>query len=291
MANLRELRDKLNTVKSTRKLTAAMKLVAGVKLRKSEIAASASKGYSYGLKTIMSSIRQDFLDYKPEALTGRDVAKTELIIVFFSDKGLCGGFNYNLVKEAKNAINLAREHNRKVQLLCLCQKAYDTLKHIISENDDLFLFNDAKKNDISYQNAQLISDYALNKFDSGEVDIVTLVYTKYSSAMSKNAVAEQVVPVLQDMARSSDSVTIIEPTEKQVLDELISCNLTAQIYQALLENYASEQSSRMVAMDNATRNADEIISKLSLKYNRLRQSMITLELVEVISGAESLNQE
>ncbi len=291
MANLRELRDKLNTVKSTRKLTAAMKLVAGVKLRKSEIAASASKGYSCGLKTIMSSIRQDFLDYKPEALIGRNDAKVELIIVFFSDKGLCGGFNYNLVKEAKNAINLARENNRKVQLLCMCQKAYDTLKPIISENNDLFLFNDAKKNDISYENAKLISDYALNKFDSGEVDLVTLVYTKYSSAMSKNAVTEQVIPVLQDIARSSDSVTIIEPNEKQVLDELISCNLTVQIYQALLENYASEQSARMVAMDNATRNADEIISKLSLKYNRLRQSMITLELVEVISGAESLNQE
>ncbi len=291
MANLRELRDKLNTVKSTRKLTAAMKLVAGVKLRKSEMAASASKGYSYGLKTIISSIRQDFLDYKPEALTGRADAKAELIVVFFSDKGLCGGFNYNLVKEAKNAINLSRENNRKVQILCLCQKAYDTLKHIISENDDLFLFNDARKNDISYKNAQLISDYAINKFDSGEVDVVTLVYTKYSSAMSKNVVTEQVVPVLQDIAKSSDSITIIEPTEKQVLDELISCNLTAQIYQALLENYASEQSARMVAMDNATRNADEIISKLSLKYNRLRQSMITLELVEVISGAESLNQE
>lgn len=291
MANLRELRDKLNTVKSTRKLTAAMKLVAGVKLRKSEIAASEAMGYSHGLKRIVSGIRQDFLNYKPVALIGRSDVKTELIVVFFADKGLCGGFNYNLIKESSAVIHAARSKNRNVKVLCLCQKAYDALKHIVNDNSELVLFNGIKKNDISYENAESIGDYILSKFDAGDIDLANLVYTKYSSAMSKNVVTDQVVPVLQDEAMQNDAMVIFEHDEKQVLDELIRCNLISQIYQALLENFASEQSARMVAMDNATRNADEIVGKLGLKYNRLRQSMITLELVEVISGAESLSQE
>lgn len=290
MANLRELRDKLATVKSTLKLTSAMKLVAGVKLRKAESQTISSRGYSDSLRRIVSSIRQDFLDYKPEILVGHKSVNTVLLVVFFSDKGLCGNFNYNLIKETKRAMSELHSDGKKVHILCLCQKAFDALKHFVDDRDKIDLISEDKKNDISFRKSKLVADYVIEKFNSYEVDKVCVIYTKYFSAMNKAVVFEKLMPVDSPEKSASDSVALMEPNEHDVLDKLLKENIAAQIYQAGLENFVSEQSSRMVAMDSAARNANELIGKLELRYNRLRQSMITLELVEVISGAEALNK-
>lgn len=290
MASLRELRNKLNTVKSTRKLTAAMKLVAGVKLRKAECKAISCRGYSDGLSKIISGIRQDFLEYKPELLVGHDTVKTVMLVVLFADRGLCGNFNYGLIKEAKNAMDELHANGKNVYLLCLCQKAFDALKKFVSGDDKIKLLSETKKNDVSYENFEKVTECVLNMFLSYEIDQVCVIYTKYISAMNKSVVLETIVPTVPQERKSCDSIAVFEPDEKFVLDSILKKNVTVQLYQAALENFASEQSSRMVAMDNATRNADELISKLEIKYNRLRQSMITLELVEVISGAEALDK-
>lgn len=287
MANLRELRNKLNTVKSTRKLTAAMKLVAGVKLRKAEQGAFSSRAYAEHLSSIISGIRRDFLDKCPEMLIGHPVSKNVLITVFFADKGLCGNFNYNIIKRTKSEVSDLIAAGYTVKVLCLCQKAYGTFVNLLP--CEVALFEEAKKNDTSLDMATLIGDYLCKEFLENRADIVKLIYTKYVSAMVKEVRVDNVIPLGEGAKSDTDTMTIFEPNEDAVFEKILKYNVAVQVHQAALESMASEQSARMTAMDSATRNADELINKMSLKYNRLRQSMITLELVEVISGAEALN--
>lgn len=287
MANLRELRNKLNTVKSTRKLTSAMKLVAGVKLRKAEQKAQSSRMYSHHLAKIVAGIRKDFLEKCPDMLEGRQYEKNVLLIVFSADKGLCGNFNYNVIKGVKAEVASLKSQDKTVNVLCLCQKSYTTFKDHL--DCKVILFNDSKKNDTSFDRANSVSEYACTEFLEGRIDAVKLIYTKYISAMQKEVVSDTVVPISSSEASDSDTFTIFEPSEEEVFERILKYNVAVQVHQAALESMASEQSARMTAMDSATRNADELISKMALKYNRLRQSMITLELVEVISGAEALN--
>lgn len=289
MANLRELRNKLATVRSTRKLTSAMKLVAGVKLRRAEQQAVSSRKYANHLFNMISGIRRDFLDKCPELLVGRTNSKNVLLIVFFADKGLCGNFNYNIIKNTKQEVADLMNEGKKVKVLCLCQKAYTTFKNLLENTCEVELFDDAKKNDMSLDHADRVSDYVCEAFLEGKIDIVKLLFTKYLSAMTREVRVETVVPIKECEQKDSDTVTIFEPDEEAVFNKLLKYNVAIQIHQAGLESMASEHSARMTAMDNATRNANELVSKLELKYNRLRQSMITLELVEVISGAEALN--
>lgn len=288
MANLRELRNKLNSVKSTRKITAAMKLVAGVKLRKAEQKAEASRGYAEYLSKIISGIRRDFLDKCPEMLVGRESSTNVLLVVFGADKGLCGNFNYSVLKGAKQEVARLLENGKKVKVLCLCQKTYNSLARMLT--CEVELFEESNKTDQSFDYATRVAKYACQEFLENRVDCVRLLYTKYISAMNREVRVDEVVPISQCEPSDEDTMTIFEPSEEEVFNRILEYNVGVQIHQAALESMASEQSARMTAMDSATRNADEIIAKMALKYNRLRQSMITLELVEVISGAEALNK-
>ena len=287
MANLRELRNKLSTVKSTRKLTAAMKLVAGVKLRKAEQGALSSRAYARYLSSIISGIRRDFLEKCPDMLVGRSTPKNVLIVVFFADKGLCGNFNYNVIKSTKTEVSNLKEAGYSVRVLCLCQKSYITFSNLLS--CDVELFDESRRNDISLDKATLVANYLCKEFLEHRADIVKLIYTKYVSAMQKEVRSENIIPLGESEKSDKDTMTIFEPNEDAVFEKILKYNVAVQVHQAALESMASEQSARMTAMDSATRNADELIDRMSLKYNRLRQSMITLELVEVISGAEALN--
>ena len=288
MANLRELRNKLNTVKSTRKLTAAMKLVAGVKLRKAEQKAESSRGYAEYLSKIISGIRRDFLDKCPEMLVGRESSTNVLLVVFGADKGLCGNFNYNVIKGVKQEVAKLLESGKKVKVLCLCQKVYNTLSKMLA--CEVELFEETNKTDQSFDYATRVAKFACQEFLESRIDVVRLLYTKYVSAMNREVRVDEVVPISQTEASDDDTMTVFEPSAEEVFNRILEYNVAVQMHQAALESMASEQSARMTAMDSATRNADEIIAKMALKYNRLRQSMITLELVEVISGAEALNK-
>lgn len=288
MANLRELRNKLNTVKSTRKLTAAMKLVAGVKLRKAEQKAESSRGYAEYLSKIISGIRRDFLDKCPEMLVGRESSTNVLLVVFGADKGLCGNFNYNVIKGTKQEVARLLESGKKVKVLCLCQKVYNTLSKMLA--CEVELFEETNKTDQSFDYAARVAKFACQEFLESRIDVVRLLYTKYVSAMNREVRVDEVVPISQTEASDDDTMTVFEPSAEEVFNRILEYNVAVQMHQAALESMASEQSARMTAMDSATRNADEIIAKMALKYNRLRQSMITLELVEVISGAEALNK-
>lgn len=286
MANLRELRNKLNTVKSTRKLTSAMKLVAGVKLRKAEKKAVSCRQYAYHLKQMIAGIRTDVLEHLPEMLTGRVNAINVLLIVFSADKGLCGNFNYNVIKKTKSEVDALLKSGKQVSVLCLCQKSFLSFRNILPCKVNLF--NNAKKNDTSAEFAEILSDFACREFLEGRIDEVKLLYTKYLSAVNRSVVVENIVPICSENSVDDDTIPVFEPDIEAVFEKILAYNVAVQINQASLESMASEQSARMTAMDSATRNADELIAKMSLKYNRLRQTMITLELVEVISGAESL---
>lgn len=286
MANLRELRNKLNTVKSTRKLTAAMKLVAGVKLRKAERKAVSCRKYAEYLEKIIAGIRKDFLEHAPEMLSGRSNSKNVLLIVFSADKGLCGNFNYNVIKKTKSEVDHLLAEGKNVSVLCLCQKGFLSFRNILPCN--ISLFNDAKKNDTSAEFAGVLSDFVCREFLEGRIDEVKLLYTKYLSAVNKLVEVKDVIPIASEDEADDETITVFEPDTEAVFEKILKDNVAVQINQASLESMASEQSARMTAMDSATRNADELIAKMSLKYNRLRQTMITLELVEVISGAEAL---
>ncbi len=299
MPNLKDLRVRIDSVKSTQKITSAMKMVAAAKLRRAQEQAEAARPFSDRMDRTMSSLSVGVSEGGSglELLVGNGNSDTHLILVMSSDRGLCGGFNTNIVREVVRRIERLLSEDKKVKLLCVGRKARDVLRR---RYGDLILasFEDVGRRNLSYADALKIGEKVLDLFDQGEFDVCTVVYNKFQSAISQTVTAQQLIPygksdkdneLEEDTgSNSSSSVYEFEPDENEILAELLPKNISVQIFRGLLESAASEHGARMTAMDNATRNAGEMIDGLTLTYNRTRQAVITSELIEIISGAEAL---
>lgn len=290
MASLKELRNKINVIESTRKVTEAMKLVAGVKLRKSEQKAVASREYARELNSMLAKIRREFIEVESELFNGRKDVKTVLLVVFASDRGLCGNFNYLVSKETMRLVEELHIEGKNVRVMCVGNKILELLKKFSESFEKMELIADFYRSGDVYNNAKTLAEKIVAEFMSNIVDKVILVSTHYYSAMNHIVEQKEIIP-LSCEPNNDKTETIFEPNVEKILLDLLPFNIAIQIYQAVLESIASEQSSRMTSMDNATRNADNLLSEFKVKYNRTRQAKITLELVEVISGAKAISNE
>lgn len=293
MASLKFLRNRITSVKSTQKITKAMKMVAAAKLRKAQQNAENARPYSEKLNSIILNLKNSVndIDSAPKLLVGNQKEEIHLCVVLSSDRGLCGGFNTNICRKAKIFFEKVIEQNKKLKIIVVGSKANDQLRRKYSQYIiDKISLKDEKV--ISFAKAQEITDKILNLFTRNEFDTCTLFFNKFKSVILQIPQAQQLIPVSinekLDQDNKNNSQYEYEPEENEILENLLPKNIATQIYTAFLENQASEQGSRMTAMDNATRNAGELIGKLTINYNRTRQAVITKELIEIISGAESL---
>ena len=294
MASLKFLRNRISSVKSTQKITKAMKMVAAAKLRKAQQNAENARPYSEKLNSIISNLKNSVtdMDSAPKLLVGNQKNEIHLCVVLSSDRGLCGGFNTNICRKAKVYFEKILNEKKTLKIIVVGGKANDQLKRKYNQYIiDRITLKDEKV--VSFGKAQEITDKILNLFTRNEFDICTLFYNQFKSVISQIPQAQQLIPV--SIEQKSNQQTLAnnseyeyEPDENDILENLLPKNIATQIYAAFLENQASEQGSRMSAMDNATRNAGDLIAKLTINYNRTRQAVITKELIEIISGAESL---
>ena len=294
MASLKFLRNRISSVKSTQKITKAMKMVAAAKLRKAQQNAENARPYSEKLNSIISNLKNSVtdMDSAPKLLVGNQKNEIHLCVVLSSDRGLCGGFNTNICRKAKIYFEKILNEKKILKVIVVGGKANDQLKRKYNQYIiDRITLKDEKV--VSFGKAQEITDKILNLFTRSEFDICTLFYNQFKSVISQIPQAQQLIPV--SIEQKSNQQTLAnnseyeyEPDENDILENLLPKNIATQIYAAFLENQASEQGSRMSAMDNATRNAGDLIAKLTINYNRTRQAVITKELIEIISGAESL---
>lgn len=293
MASLKDLRDRIGSVKNTRKITSAMKMVAAAKLRRAQDQAEASRPYAERMERMLSDLASRSSSDLP-LIAGTGKSDTHMIILGTADRGLCGGFNANLVKEARKMIGELQSAGKQVKIYCIGKKGAQALNR---EYGNLIVkrVEDLDKPALSYSKAGAIADDILTMFDDGAFDAATLIYAQFQSAIAQIVTRQQLVPFAveaEDGAdqtdETDDSAYDFEPSEEGILAELLPRNVGVQVFKALLENAASEQGARMTAMDNATRNAGDMIDKLTLLYNRSRQAAITKELIEIVSGAEAL---
>ena len=296
MANLKELRNRIASVKATQKITRAMQMVAASKSRRAQEALKASRPYTQRMALLMQQLlagtsdRQDL----PPLLSGTGKNDTHLLIVCTSERGLCGGFNSSIVRFVREQIAELQKKGHDVKLFCVGSKGLDQLKRNYSDLIiETVLFRDIPS--IGFPEAEKIADRLTDLFNDGAFDVATLYYAKFYSVLTQVPTPLQLIPFAPeektekaDDTASAQALYLYEPSEDRILDTLLPRNLKAQILGALLENVASEQGARMSAMDNATRNADELIQKQTVLYNRTRQALITNELIEIISGAEAL---
>ena len=295
MANLKDLRDRINSVQSTKKITSAMKLVAGARLKKAQTEAESSRPYVNRMQTIIDNVTSNVnMENAPEIIKGKENNKTHLIVLMTSDRGLCGGFNSAITKLAKKKIKNLLNSNKTVKILCIGKKGLDHLKREFNELIiDSIPISTQKR--IDYEFAAKISNKILLMYENEEFDVAHTVFSLFKSAIKQEAQLKQIIPVLESDEnisnkdeKNDDAIYEYEPEEEEVLKNLVPQNVAIQIFSGLLENAAGEQGARMTAMDNATRNAGELIDTLTLNYNRSRQAQITNELIEVISGAEAI---
>ena len=293
MPNLKDLKNRISSVKSTRKITKAMQMVAAAKLRRAQEAAEASRPYSERFNAVMAGLAASVggSDSAPKLLSGTGEDKVHLLVVMTAERGLCGGFNSNIAKKAKAHARDLLAQGKEVKILTVGKKGRDALRrdlgdHLVGHVD----LSEVKK--IGYGDAQNIAQDVLNRFDAGEFDVATIFYAKFVNVVMQTPTAQQIIPAKFDGEAGDDSAASTlfdyEPSEEAVLADLLPRGVATAIFSALLENGASEQGARMSAMDNATRNAGEMIDKLTIEYNRSRQAVITNELIEIISGAEAL---
>ena len=294
MPNLDDLKKRIGSVKSTEKITKAMKMVAAAKLRRAQESAESSRPYSDSMKDLIESISKG---YKPSStdrnlLTGDEKDQIHLLILFTSERGLCGGFNSIVTRTLRDKIENLIDQNKTVKIVCVGKKGYDILKRQYSEMITEVIDMRAVKS-ITYQDAKNISDKVVKMFFDGEFDKCSIFYNEFKSVISQIPTEQQVIPIEiiskeSDQEKKEDSFFEFEPGESEILDEILPLNFTVQVFKALLESAASEQGARMSAMDNASRNAGDMIDNLTLFYNRSRQAVITKELIEIISGAEAV---
>ena len=295
MPSLKSLRVRINSVKSTQKITKAMKMVAASKLRRAQEAAEAARPYAERMASIMASLSaaQTGSDTAPKLMIGTGKDQVHLLIVATAERGLCGAFNSSIVKLARRKVEELTAQGKTVKILCVGKKGRDQLRRDhASKIIDTVDLSKAKR--VGFAEAQEIADRALAMFEAGEFDVAHVFYNNFKSVISQVPTVQQIIPamVAGDAAAAGPdlqgAIYEFEPDEESILDQLLPRNLSMQIYRALLENAASEQGARMSAMDNATRNAGEMIKKLTTVYNRSRQAQITKELIEIISGAEAV---
>jgi len=295
MASLKDLRKRINSIGSTRKITSAMKMVAGAKLKRAELAAQEGRPYAERMQRMLDGLIATLPnpEMAPKLLAGTGRDAVHLILVVTCDRGLCGGFNVSIARETRRQASALIQQGKQVKLLCIGKKGRDVLRRTHGEFIIDTLENVTRAG-VQFGPARDISHRVRNMFDAGDFDICTVIYNRFKSAMSQEVTVKQIIPVpLPPPAARAETSELsaiyeLEPSEHQLLAALLPSNVSIQIFNALLESFASEQGARMTAMDNATRNAGEIIDKLTLTYNRSRQATITKELIEIISGAEAL---
>ena len=291
MPNLKDLKNRIESVKNTRKITKAMQMVAAAKLRRAQDAAEASRPYSERFNNVLASLAASVgsSESAPILLRGTGKQDVHLLIVMTAERGLCGGFNSNIAKLARSHAAKLKQDGKRVKIITVGKKGRDALKRDLGEyfveHVDLSEFKSIK-----YINAQAIAKGLLARFDDSEYDVATVFYSKFVNVVTQIPTAQQIIPAtFDDQSPDSDkAVYDYEPDEETILADLLPRGVATQIFAALLENGASEQGARMSAMDNATRNAGDMIDKLTIEFNRSRQAVITNELIEIISGAEAL---
>ena len=292
MASLKELRNRIASVQATQKITRAMQMVAASKLRRAQEAAEAARPYADRMGAVLGNLAASITDVEtaPKLLAGTGSDKRHLLIVATAERGLCGGFNSSIARLAREDAQKLMAAGKQVQILCVGRKGYDVLKRYF-EKELLDPVSYQGLKGIGFDQAQEVASRVLADFDADSFDMCTLYYSKFENVISQVPTGLQIIPASFDDSETPDlggAAYDYEPEENDILDALLPRNIAVQILRALLENAASEQGARMTAMDNATRNAGEMIDSLSITYNRSRQAQITKELIEIISGAEAL---
>ena len=292
MPSLDDLKKRIKSVKSTQKITKAMKMVAAAKLRKAQDSAEKGRPYSQKMQNIILNLTKSINDPQnaPKLLVGTGQDKIHLCVVLSADRGLCGGFNSNICKLAKTNFKKILSEGKELKIITVGIKGLDQIrreygKYVIKK----FSFKDKKK--ITFNEAEIIGNEIIKLFNENQFDKCILFYNNFKNVMTQIPQAQQIIPTEQNTAKKTDDNLLsyeFEPEEDEILEDLLPKNISTQIFKAFLENAASEQGSRMTAMDNATRNAGDLVDKLTINYNRSRQASITKELIEIISGAESL---
>ncbi len=292
MPSLDDLKKRIKSVKSTQKITKAMKMVAAAKLRKAQESAEKGRPYSEKMQNIILNLTKSINDTQnaPKLLVGTGEDKKYLCVVLTADRGLCGGFNSNICKLAKSNFKKILSEGKELKIIAVGSKGLDQIKreygnYVIKK----LSFKDKKQ--ISFNEADIIGQEIINLFNKNEFDKCILFYNNFKNVITQIPQAQQIIPAQKEQSDDNDKKLVsyeFEPDEDEILDDLLPKNISTQVFKALLENAASEQGSRMTAMDNATRNAGDLVDKLTINYNRSRQASITKELIEIISGAESL---
>ena len=290
MASLDDLKKRIASVKSTQKITRAMKMVAAAKLRRAQESAEKGRPYSEKMNNVILNLSGGISDKEnaPKLLSGTGNDKVHLCVVMTSDRGLCGGFNSNIIKKAKSFFSKILNEGKELKIITVGSKGNDPLKRVNGEKIiESISFKESKN--ANYFDADKVGKIVIEKFEAGEFDICTIFYNQFKNVITQIPQAQQIIPLKnEEEVNNSDESYEFEPDEDEILSNLLPKNISTQIFKAMLENSASEQGSRMSAMDNATRNAGEMVDKLTIEYNRSRQAAITKELIEIISGAESL---
>ncbi|MCR9146905.1 MAG: F0F1 ATP synthase subunit gamma [Rhodobacteraceae bacterium] len=291
MPNLKDLKNRIASVKSTRKITKAMQMVAAAKLRRAQDAAEMARPYAERFTAVMSKLAASVGDAEnaPRLLSGTGKDDVQLLVVMTAERGLCGGFNSNIARLARIEIEKLKAEGKTVKILTVGKKGRDALKR---DHADLYIdhvdMSDVRN--VGYADAQKIAKNVLDRFDNGEFDVAKIFFSEFENVVTQKPTIQQVIPfdVPETDEDDSDTFYDFEPGEEEILRDLLPRGVAMAIFSGLLENGASEQGARMSAMDNATRNAGEMIDKLTIEYNRSRQAVITNELIEIISGAEAL---
>lgn len=292
MASLKELRNRISSVRATQKITRAMQMVAASKLRRAQEAALAARPYAERMDNVLGNLVAGITDMSsaPKLLAGTGADQSYLLVVATAERGLCGSFNSSIARLAREEARQLIKQGKSVKILCVGRKGYDILKRDFKrELLPMISFQGLKS--VGFDQAKQVADQVLDSFAQSEFDICTLYYSKFQSVIQQTPTSQQLIPAKIDIASSDQAggdCYDYEPDENEILDTLLPGNVAIQILRALLENAASEQGSRMSAMDNATRNAGDMIDSLTITYNRSRQAQITKELIEIISGAEAL---
>ena len=292
MPSLDDLKKRIKSVKSTQKITKAMKMVAAAKLRKAQESAEKGRPYSQKMQNIILNLTKSINDplNAPKLLVGTGDNKKYLCVVLTADRGLCGGFNSNICKLAKQHFKKILNEKKNLKIISVGSKGYDQIrrdygKYVIKK------YSFKEKKQITFNEANIVGSEIISLFNQGEFDKCILFYNNFKNVITQIPQAQQIISAEINKNYNDDKNSFsydFEPEEDEILEDLLPKNISTQIFKALLENAASEQGSRMTAMDNATRNAGELVDKLTINYNRSRQASITKELIEIISGAESL---
>jgi F-type H+-transporting ATPase subunit gamma len=291
MASLDDLKKRIASVKSTQKITKAMKMVAAAKLRRAQESAEKGRPYSEKMNNVILNLSSGISDKEnaPKLLSGSGKDQIHLCVVMTSDRGLCGGFNSNIIKKAKSYFAKLSKEGKELKIITVGSKGNDQLKRAYG-NKIISNISFKESKNANYFDAEKVGKIVIEKFEGEEFDVCTIFYNQFKNVITQIPQAQQIIPLNTEATeedKSEDSYEF-EPDEDEILSNLLPKNISTQIFKAMLENSASEQGSRMSAMDNATRNAGEMVDKLTIEYNRSRQAAITKELIEIISGAESL---